>query len=66
MIQLIIFDALSRLIIGAFYALIALGLSLFLNLSVVINFAHGWFWRWERILPMCLIPYIGSRTVCSW
>src|ERR1051325_251644 len=43
MTQLILFNLLNGLIIGAFYALMALGLSLILNLSGVINFAHGGF-----------------------
>ena len=43
MTQLILFNVFNGLIIGAFYALMALGLSLILNLSGVINFAHGGF-----------------------
>ena len=43
MTQLILFNIFNGLIIGAFYALMALGLSLILNLSGVINFAHGGF-----------------------
>ena len=41
MIQLILFNVTNGLIIGAFYVLMALGLSLILNLSNVINVAHG-------------------------
>ena len=41
--QLILFNVFNGLIVGAFYALMALGLSLILNLSGVINFAHGGF-----------------------
>src|SRR5215471_5590362 len=41
MMQLILFNVTNGLIIGAFYVLMALGLSLILNLSNVINFAHG-------------------------
>jgi branched-chain amino acid transport system permease protein len=43
MTQLLLFNVFNGLIIGAFYALMALGLSLILNLSGVINFAHGGF-----------------------
>jgi branched-chain amino acid transport system permease protein len=43
MTQLILFNIFNGLIVGAFYALMALGLSLILNLSGVINFAHGGF-----------------------
>src|ERR1700689_1056007 len=43
MTTLILFNITNGLIIGAFYVLMALGLSLILNLSGVINFAHGGF-----------------------
>ncbi|HWT96893.1 MAG TPA: branched-chain amino acid ABC transporter permease [Terriglobales bacterium] len=43
MTTLILFNIFNGLIVGAFYALMALGLSLILNLSGVINFAHGGF-----------------------
>jgi branched-chain amino acid transport system permease protein len=41
--QLVLFNAFNGLIVGAFYALMALGLSLTLNLTGVINFALGGF-----------------------
>ena len=59
MTQLILFDAFNGLIIGAFYALMALGLSLILNLSGVINFAHGGFLALGAYLAYMLIPYVG-------
>jgi branched-chain amino acid transport system permease protein len=59
MTRLILFDAFNGLIIGAFYALMALGLSLILNLSGVINFAHGGFLALGAYLAYTLIPYIG-------
>src|SRR5258705_2768429 len=43
MTQLLLFNITNGLIIGAFYVLMALGLSLILNLSNTINFAHGGF-----------------------
>ena len=43
MTELILFNVFNGVIIGAFYALMALGLSLILNLTGVINFAHGGF-----------------------
>ena len=43
MTQLLLFNVTNGLIIGAFYVLMAIGLSLILNLSNVINFAHGGF-----------------------
>ena len=43
MSQVVLFNVFNGLIVGAFYALMALGLSLILNLSGVINFAHGGF-----------------------
>jgi branched-chain amino acid transport system permease protein len=57
--QLIFFNVFNGLIIGAFYALMALGLSLILNLSGVINFAHGGFLALGAYLAFMLIPYLG-------
>ncbi len=59
MSQLILFNVFNGLIVGAFYALMALGLSLILNLSGVINFAHGGFLALGAYLAYALIPYIG-------
>jgi branched-chain amino acid transport system permease protein len=59
MTQLLLFDAFNGLIIGAFYALMALGLSLILNLSGVINFAHGGFLAIGAYLAYVLIPLVG-------
>jgi branched-chain amino acid transport system permease protein len=59
MTQLLLFDIVNGLIIGAFYALMALGLSLILNLSGVINFAHGGFLAVGGYLAYTLIPYVG-------
>jgi branched-chain amino acid transport system permease protein len=59
MTQLIIFNIFNGLIIGAFYAMMALGLSLILNLSGVINFAHGGFLAIGGYLAYSLIPYLG-------
>src|SRR6202451_2368406 len=59
MTQLIILDVLNGLLVVSFYALMALGLSLILNLSGVINFAHGGFLAIGAYLAYTLIPYIG-------
>jgi branched-chain amino acid transport system permease protein len=59
MTQLILFNAFNGLIVGAFYALMALGLSLILNLSGVINFAHGGFLALGAYIAYTLIPHIG-------
>ena len=59
MTQLILFNVFNGLIIGAFYALMALGLSLILNLSGVINFAHGGFLAIGGYLAYTLMPYLG-------
>ena len=49
--QVVLFNVTNGLIIGAFtlYVLMALGLSLILNLSNVINFAHGNFTGARRL-----------------
>lgn len=59
MTQLILFNLFNGVIIGAFYALMALGLSLILNLSGVINFAHGGFLAVGAYLAYELMPHIG-------
>jgi len=59
MTQLILFNVFNGLIVGAFYALMALGLSLILNLSGVINFAHGGFLAIGGYVAFTLIPYVG-------
>ena len=59
MTQVVLFNVFNGLIVGAFYALMALGLSLILNLSGVINFAHGGFLALGGYLAYMLLPYIG-------
>jgi branched-chain amino acid transport system permease protein len=59
MLQLILFNVFNGLIVGAFYALMALGLSLILNLSGVINFAHGGFLALGAYLAYSLMPLVG-------
>jgi branched-chain amino acid transport system permease protein len=57
--QLVLFNVFNGLVVGAFYALMALGLSLILNLSGVINFAHGGFLAVAAYLAYTLIPRVG-------
>jgi branched-chain amino acid transport system permease protein len=59
MTQLLIFNVTNGLIIGAFYVLMALGLSLILNLSNVINFAHGGFLVIGGYIAYTITPYVG-------
>jgi len=59
MTELILFNVFNGVIIGAFYALMALGLSLILNLTGVINFAHGGFLAVGAYLAYTLMPYTG-------
>jgi branched-chain amino acid transport system permease protein len=59
MMQLILFNVTNGLIIGAFYVLMALGLSLILNLSNVINFAHGNFLALGGYLAFTLAGTLG-------
>jgi branched-chain amino acid transport system permease protein len=59
MTQLLLFNITNGLIIGAFYVLMALGLSLILNLSNVINFAHGGFLVIGGYIAWTLTPYVG-------
>src|SRR5512142_1195794 len=57
--QLLLFNVVNGIVVGAFYALMALGLSLILNLSGVINFAHGGFLAIAAYLAYTLIPRVG-------
>jgi branched-chain amino acid transport system permease protein len=59
MLQVVLFNVTNGLIIGAFYVLMALGLSLIINLSNVINFAHGNFLALGGYLAFMLAPTIG-------
>ena len=57
--QVVLFNVTNGLIIGAFYVLMALGLALILNLSNVINFAHGNFLALGGYLAFTLSPALG-------
>src|SRR5471030_2835270 len=59
MLQLVLFNVTNGLIVGAFYVLMALGLSLIINLSNVVNFAHGNFLAIGGYLAFTLTPYVG-------
>jgi branched-chain amino acid transport system permease protein len=59
MLQVILYNVTNGLIIGAFYVLMALGLSLILNLSNTINFAHGNFLALGGYLAFTLQPMLG-------
>src|SRR5580700_6673217 len=59
MTQLVLYNITNGLIIGAFYVLMALGLSLILNLSNVINFAHGGFLVIGGYIAYTITPYVG-------
>jgi branched-chain amino acid transport system permease protein len=59
MLQVVLYNVTNGLIIGTFYVLMALGLSLILNLSNVINFAHGNFLALGGYIAYVLTPFIG-------
>ncbi|TAM82386.1 MAG: branched-chain amino acid ABC transporter permease [Candidimonas sp.] len=59
MTQLVLFNIFNGLVIGAFYALMALGLSLIINLTNVINFAHGGFLALGAYFAYTLEPTLG-------
>src|SRR6266481_1399693 len=59
MTQLLLFNITNGLIIGAFYVLMALGLSLILNLSNTINFAHGGFLVIGGYIAYAITPSVG-------
>jgi branched-chain amino acid transport system permease protein len=55
----VLFNAFNGLIVGSFYALMAIGLSLILGLNGVINFAHGAFMALAAYFAYTLFPYVG-------
>lgn len=57
--ELLLFDAFNGLIVGFFYALMALGLSLILGLNSVINFAHGGFMVLGGYFAFTFEPVLG-------
>src|SRR5947209_12497578 len=59
MTQLLLFNITNGLIISDFYVLMALGMSLILNLSNVINFAHGGFLVIGGYIAYTITPYLG-------
>lgn len=59
MLTLILFNLTNGIILGLFYVLMALGVSLILNLSNVINFAHGNFLALGGYFAFTLAPYMG-------
>src|SRR5271154_1289325 len=59
MLQLVLFNVTNGLIIGSFYVLMALGVAMILNLSNVINFAHGNFLALGGYFAFVMIPYTG-------
>jgi branched-chain amino acid transport system permease protein len=58
-IELILLNFANGIATGAFFVLMALGLSLILNLSGVINFAHGGFLALGGYFAFMLIPSVG-------
>lgn len=52
-------QVLNGLLIGAYYLLIALGLSLIFSLGGIVNLAHGAFYAIGAYLAMALTPTIG-------
>jgi len=59
MLQLVLFNLTNGLIVGTFYVLMALGLSLIINLSNVVNFAHGNFLAIGGYIAFTLTPWLG-------
>src|ERR1700761_1999441 len=59
MTLLLLFNITNGLIVGAFYVLMALGLSLIVNLSNTINFAHGGFLVIGGYIAYTISPYVG-------
>jgi branched-chain amino acid transport system permease protein len=56
---LVALNLVNGVVTGAFFVLMALGLSLILNLSGIINFAHGGFLALAGYISFMLVPSIG-------
>lgn len=56
---MLLFSVFNGFIVGIFYALMALGLSLILGLNGVINFAQGTFMALGGYLAYTIEPYVG-------
>src|SRR5213080_3046967 len=52
-------QVLNGLLIGVYYLLIALGLSLIFSLGGIVNLAHGAFFAIGAYLTLVVSPYIG-------
>src|SRR5919112_2126895 len=52
-------QVLNGLLVGAYYLLIALGLSLIFSLGGIVNLAHGAFYAIGAYLAVVLAPHIG-------
>ncbi len=57
--ELLLFNIFNGFIIGIFYALMALGLSMILGLNGIINFSHGGFLALGAYMAYSLAPAIG-------
>lgn len=57
--ELLLFNIFNGFIIGIFYALMALGLSMILGLNGIINFSHGGFLALGAYMAYSLTPAIG-------
>ncbi len=52
-------QVLNGLLVGAYYLLIALGLSLIFSLGGIVNLAHGAFYAIGAYLAVAVFPYLG-------
>ncbi len=59
MLTLFIQQVLNGLLDGAYYLLIALGLSLIFSLGGIVNLAHGAFYAIGAYLTVVLAPHLG-------
>jgi branched-chain amino acid transport system permease protein len=60
----IIEQVINGLLVGAYYLLIALGLSLIFSLGGLVNLAHGAFYALGAYLAVQLAEHIGFAGCC--
>src|ERR1700759_1674895 len=63
MLDVILSQAVSGLVLGGLYVLIAIGLSIIFGLLGIVNFAHGTFFTLGAYLALTLYQYFGWPAV---
>ena len=63
MLEILLSQVVSGLVLGGLYVLIAIGLSIIFGLLGIVNFAHGTFFTLGAYLALTLYQYFGWPAV---